>query len=302
VDIVYTLMIHNIVFDILILIVPKDIIEQIIFQYINDPYKYRINTPVLCTDFHYNKQLNIIYCGSTTSNKLIDYHTGKSHDSSKINISMFKCYFSRTIHKDFIRNIICFDNNDMIAYSHARGFSHHVLQYGTYLIHSQNNKIYEYKNVHVYNQHIYVCCGYDKYHIEVYDAKYVRYIVQSRDFNTMQNNNPSQMTIHDNTLYICEHKSESLYNIISHNIHTLDQIDYRTFNLDHKVMTIYKNMIYTYEPNKLHIYDIQTLNKLYTFSTRPFENHNDYYKYCIKISNGILMISNDREIQIYDLE
>lgn len=301
-------MIRNIVFDILVSIVPKDIIEQIIFQYINDPYKYRIDTHELFTEFHYNKQLNIIYCGSTISNKLIDYHTGKPHDSSKIDISEFGCNFPRTVHKDFIKNIICFDNDNIIAYSHARGFSCHVLQYYTYMLNSQHNIIREYNNSHVHNERMYVYCGYNKYRIEVYDAKYFNYIKQSSDgdflteYDTIQNMNPCQMTIHDNILYICKHKSGSSYNIISHDIHTLNQIDCHLFNLDHKIMTIYKNMIYTYSPNKLHVYDIQTLNKLYTLDVKPFKNHIDHYKYCIKISNGVLMISNDNEIQIYNLE
>jgi hypothetical protein len=111
---------YKITFDTLIIIVPKVIIEQLIFQYI-DSYKYTIKTPELFDDIHYNKYFGLIYCASEYEYKLINYNTGTMHDSSKISIRSLNEIFD-------IDNIITyFDIYDTIAISKTGRLTNHYL-------------------------------------------------------------------------------------------------------------------------------------------------------------------------------
>jgi len=254
---------------------------------------------------HYNKQLGIIYGSSRHSYKLIDYHAGEPHDSSKINIELFEYRFSRNVHTEFHKNILYFDNNIILIYSDTTGIVKYDLNKTLYTPKYQQNIVYGHNESYcgtIHNGHIYIQHGCEKYRIEVYELENLNYIKQSCEFN--QNAlNTIQMTIHDNTIHICEFKSEMLYNILSHDVTTLGLNDNRNFHLDktHVTMTMYNNMIYTYGQNKIHTYDIKTFNKVYTFDVEPFKNSKPHYTHHISISNDVLMLSNNKEIQIYDV-
>lgn len=293
---------HTIIFDTLISIIPKVIIEQLIFQYITNPFKYKIDTLIPFNNIHHNKQLGIIYCSSQNSYKLIDYQTGKPPNSSNINVKSFEHHFPNNLHKKLYMPIIYFDGNYILTKS--RGISQYVFNNDKYTRTHQQNMICGYNNLHVHNQRIYLQSGFSNvYRIEVYDLVQLNYIEQSQYFDIVRScQYTSQMSVHNDIIYICEHKSGNTYNILFHDIKTLERITYHAFELKHDTMTIYKNMIYTYSQNKVYVYDTKTFNKLYMFDVEPFKDPKPHHITHMSISNGVLMISNNNEVQIYHLE
>jgi hypothetical protein len=292
---------QKIIYDALIIFIPNDIIKQIILKYITHQYKYKIDIPELYHKFYYNKQLEIIYCASIYSYKLIDYNTSDSHDSSIINMASFK---SRFFNKHHTLNIIYFDNNILLT-SCSSEIHKYILNKQKYTRVKNVINAGTYPFVYVYDQCIYIdskCGTTNCYVLSKYNLADLVEIKKSKQFECERyhESNRTNMTMHNNIIYISEPTSTMTYNILSHNAMTLNKIDNRIFKCEiGHIATIYRDKIHTYGQNEVYVYNITTLNKLYSFEVNTFSKPIMYYN--VTVSNDLLIISSDQELMVFDI-
>jgi hypothetical protein len=278
---------------------PKDIIN-LIMNYVtilNNKYKYSINNPGYCDNICFNKELGIIYCSSQNFYKLIDYKNGTRHDSSLIDLRSFETQLVDRWWHTIGRKIIYFGNDTIICY---RNYNDEHSKFDKYTL---TNKKYEHVSdkfmrscvaAYVYEQQIYVYAhhGHDKYYILVYDWNFH---VINCSAKIIQENTNLQMSIHNDTIYIIESWYKNACYIHEHDIKTLYRYVTRIFiHGSYDNIIIYKDNIYVCEPNKIIVYDIILFEPLYTIDIK-FNPKNR-----ISISNGLTIVSNKKEIMVYD--
>lgn len=102
----------------IICISSKVMIDLKIVSYVMNLYKhiYSIDTHELYNIIHFDKRLNIMYCGCislSSTHILINHKTGKTHDSSLIIILTFKSVFEATSFTIYFNNriILTWHNN-----------------------------------------------------------------------------------------------------------------------------------------------------------------------------------------------
>lgn len=291
--------------DTVLTILPNNIVE-LIFNYVINIYKYKYSFTLqrdsaLFNIIFYNKQLKLIYCSSNNLHKIIDYKTGKHHDSSIIDLNTFESRFDNDI-----ENIICFENNHIISCS-----DNQITKYKLYnkkyrlvirITDDNTSFINVYKKyMFVSDRYMYVCENtyFDNYQIVSYDLEKFTRIKQSQLYSCYHR--IIQISVYENIIYISELRAEQMFNIYRHDADTLNIIDVREFKemYNKPIPTMYQDKIYSYVPNIITVYDITTLKELYSINTHPFEKYSQYH---ISISNGIIMISNETEIMLYEIK
>jgi hypothetical protein len=286
---------------------PSDVIKFIIYEYIKEySYKCSIDNDVMIDNVHYNKQLGIIYVSSKNKCKFINYHDNKLHDSSIIDVRNWKLDFETVKWL----NVIYFNYN-IIVLSHNNYFGKFIL----------NNKRYNYVNdiyIHIaesictYDTNIYVCTisphDSDSYYISIYDTHSLTITLHSIRFNKNVDTKLS-MSICDDIIYIVETNDTYLNKIYIHDRNTLNLIQTKCVIrpylqasprgiLDASVI-LYKDRLYSYKRNKIHIYDISSLSLIDIFNVKQFDS--EYHNHTMIVIDDVIMISNNEEIILYEI-
>jgi hypothetical protein len=279
---------------------PKVIIELIIIPYMNS-YKYSISEPF--KNMYFNTQLGIVFCASKRSCELLDYDTMKPHKSSLINMVLFESDSYWKLPYSYT-DVIYFDNDIIVIHSDYGFVARYRLCNHRFVIEQRYQVGHNYHNPCINNQRIYNLHHWDnKYSI---GTTYIDDLSITKDSQLFAYANKESIeqyytSIHKNTMYILEQHTSTLYNIYSHDAITLDRINNYIFRLESecKAITTHKDKIYIYDQNEVCIYDISTLNKIQSLHINSFKKYDNTYR--MAISNELLMLSNSREMMIYDL-
>jgi hypothetical protein len=312
----------KIIHDTLYNILPNDIINTLILRYVTNYYKYKytFDTDVAYYNVHFNKSLNVICCVGINSCKFINYHDGKIHNSSLIDINAFESQFiTLKLNEFYMDSIIHFDNDIILINAHPY-WRKYVLNDKKYVMDGRINLISKYLGSCVYNQYIYIykLCYASSYHIMICDMKDLRQIKLSNEYDFIcdYDSYPNvQMTIYENRMYALHQSSIEAFEIYIHDVNTLNKIEARKFEYKRLIhcMTIHKNELYTYNhnDNQIYVYDISTVHQIHKFErgdnegdlstkfeVRKFKSHNSKYK--MMVSDDILILTNGSEMMVYD--
>jgi hypothetical protein len=306
---------YNVLYKILYMM-PKSIIEHIIFKYAidtrryihkytisNDSYKRNPSYEGCYNNIRYNKQLGIMCCETGENYKLIDYKTGAEHDGSIINLKSFDYMFiDIDIDSVYISYVIYFDDDAIITYSFFDGMQRFILRDKVYMrvrIGSCN-----YDPTCVYNNSIY--CGYfedKKYHIRVYDLISLRTIKISNEYSCKSEyysrNKNRLMSIYNDIIYVYESDTTGNIDIHTYDVNTIERLNqyHHKCDVEWKYMILHENKLYKYAYGKICIYDATTFGHICSFPVNTHLKHNSR----ISISNNVLMISDDQYILFYDI-
>jgi hypothetical protein len=305
--------IHNsicvVVHNILSTIFPKAILDHIIIPYIIEQYKYKYSkyTSELYDNVHYNQQLNILFCASVHSYKLIDFSTGLA--SSLIDKKpLFATYNDNPCS---INNVIYFNDNILIMCDYNQILIKYIFHDGIWkrsghnyirqLVHSTWINSY---STYTYNNNIYVYAADNNTSIIiVHDMYELNRIQYSQEYIYYDDITYHNISVHDNTIYIYE-QATSTTHIHAHDIKTLNRTSSREFThgSTNTQILLHKDKIYKCENNIVYVYDLTTFELIHTFNVTNAraEMTNNYIKN-ISMSNDVMMLSNDREIIIYSL-
>jgi hypothetical protein len=284
---------------------PKDV-SELIYGYIINQYKYKYSLYhlELFDTMYFSKQLGFICYSSDNSHGIIDYYTGKQRKSSLIDIK-------NIIHSDDAE-IIC--NNNNIVTKYILSDDKYKLT-NTLNLNSNEDKHIELKindiSICVYNECIYVCHEIEHhdytYYITIYDLKSLRKIKNTSFCYYLENSyayikDKIQISIYDDIIYI--NKPRSIYSsyVYRHNINTLQIIDVRMLVCYNSflITKLHNDRVYNYVSDKIIVYSLVTLNKLYAINIRPFKIPNQ--DHCLSISNDMMMISNGTEMMFYKMK
>jgi hypothetical protein len=312
---------YQIVFDILynvLDIIPKDVIERIIFKYTVNSNKYVFKYSIPFHNIYNNvqceRQLGVICCQNNVSTKLIDYKTGCAYNESLICTKSFSSYFTD---ENATSKIIYFNNNTIIDQYNCSLFKHNYN-----LSISRCHVIKDDDLISIYDNHIYVVNnGYLSYGVYKYDMNFDE-LYKSIEYTFPHFRNYTHVSIYDDVLYVCEIKKNKLH-VSLHNIIDLRHIR----SVDHKLVyeddlldrTIYKNKLYElYQFNyNIIVYDLVTMVQIYTIDISPdvcqkakFEMSSLYRstmsttkEFTIKltIADDILLISDKENTLFYEI-
>jgi hypothetical protein len=273
-------------------IIPQDVLDHIIFPYIiyRPKHKYTIETNTLYHDIHFNKQLGILLCIGYDSYKLIDYHTGKQHDSSLIETISITPLSLR------YANIIYFDSNILLIYYDGRLFQY-VLHNKKYLLIRHEYMGDFFRTACVHNTNIYIL-NYrmpGDHQIHIYDFFTLNYIRKSTIFTNCYY--AQQISSHRDIAYVIESISGQCYNRNKYDLETLDCTSHKfTVNESCKNIKLNKNRIYVLNTQTITVYDAKTLDAIYTLIVQPLKNNYTY----LSVSNDIIILSNKNEIIVYE--
>jgi hypothetical protein len=107
------------------------------------------------------------------------------------------------------------------------------------------------------------------------------------------------------------------YHIHKHDLKSLKRIDHCDRNISLHTFGAFKDKIYCYTRcynmhnrdlsimdddkimDKIIVYDISTLTKLYTFNIESLKHI--YDNYVLSITNDVLVLASDKEMSIYDM-
>lgn len=284
---------------------PNDV-SELIYGYIINKYKYKysLHHLELVDTMYFSKQLGFIHYSSDNSHGMIDYYTGKQCKSSLTDIK-------NIIYSDDAE-IICNNNNIITKYILSEDKYKLI---STLNLNSNGDNHVELKindiSICVYNECMYVCYEIVNhnymYHITIYDLKSLQKIKNTSFCYYCENSyafikDKIQISIYDDIIYV--NKPRSIYSsyVYRHDINTLHIIDVRMlvcYN-SFSVTKLHNDKVYNYVSDKIIVYSLVTLNKLYAINVRPFKisNPNHY----LSISNDIMMISNGMEMMFYKMD
>jgi hypothetical protein len=279
-------------------VIPKDVIETIIFKYaINSNkyiFKYSIPFHTIYNNVHCDKQLGIICCQNDVSTTLIDYNTGHAYNESLINTKTFTTHFTS---EHITNKIIYFNNNIIIDQYNDILFKHNYKLSISRCHYNKNDSL-----VSTYDNHIYVVNnGYVSYSIYKCNTDFDE-VCKSINYTFPHMYYLTQMSIYDDMLYICEINKNKLH-VSLHNITNLHHIR----NIDHELVDnddlldriVYKNKLYELYQfnNNILVYDLITMIHIYTIDIGP--------EVCwgakLLIADDILMISDKENTLFYDI-
>lgn len=282
--------------------IPEDIVEFIIFEYVVNSnkyiYKYTVSHGTL-HNAHFNKQLGIICCKSDVDYKFIDYKTGYDHDGSLINVKQFN--------DEHASSEIIYFNNKMIIHQN-QCLSNCILQDQTY-VSNQSEWDFLYCNS--------LFCIQDK-HIFVIEINSNEYNIHKLDFNFdtinkslrhLWDKHELYVSAHDDILYIWQiDRDGTNISVHTHDVNTLKLLnvndykrEYETYFLDRKV---YQNKLYEYvhhhhDKNEIKIYDLMTMEQIHSFDIddRYLSSNTK-----LSIDDDILIISDTKRTLFYDIK
>jgi hypothetical protein len=278
-------------------IIPKAIIDTIILKYYIGPNLYDEKYTKFhydhFTQIHYNPFLDIICCKCYRSNKfkLLDYWTGTTHDESKIDIKQFNTCINGSF------DIIYFNNNIMLSRSNHTTIHRYILKDTKYEL-THINKHMHYNDICVYNNCIYIVISHDnKYCIRVYDVNDLRKLTESYHFEygNILYDGQLHMSVHDDIIYIYEDHFD-YNNIYFHNIINLNRFHQHKNIRKYSDAQLYQDKLYYHESNEICIYDMISLERVYTFNP-----HSNEIKH-ILLSNNVIMLSGDHIFILYDIK
>lgn len=294
---------YIIIYD-LLRIVPKDIIN-IIAQYAIKYSKYTCNTPSIYKTMHYNEQLGIIYCASDYSYKLINYNDGRvltnRSNATHIDIKSFDSKFTYvdTQGSARVKNIIHFNNDRILIDDNPHSYMY--IPIGTQYVLNKIRFMQDLQASCTYNQKLYMCyhlC--DSARISEYELMGFDYKNQTDSFEFNEKHD-IQISANDDFVYVMQSISKTKHDVCTYDTHTLHRLDYhnvfKTSASD--IVKIYKDRIFSYRDDRIHIYDILTMDEIESFNVQSFASNNTVHS--MIISNDLLMLSNDEQIMFYDV-
>lgn len=290
------------VFDILynvLEIIPKDVIEQIIFKYaVNSNkyiFKYLIPFNTIYDNVRYNKQLSIICCQNDVTIKLIDYKTGCIYEGLLIDTEMYVTYFTNkhvTSEIIYINNILIVRCNEILyKYNYNLDLSRcHYIQINSL--------------VAIYDEHIYIVTeGYMSYSVCKCDMNFNKLYKSVEYIFPFFSKYTQYITIYDDMLYICAINENKLH-VTTHNttdLRRIHDINHELINKDDLLdRTLYKNKLYELYQfnNNIIVYDLITMTHIYTININP-EVRRDAK---LTIADDILMISDKENTLFYEIQ
>jgi hypothetical protein len=270
---------------------PQVLIDQIIIPYVQEYYKYKYDfkTHILYHTIHFNKELGVIDLVSNHNNTLINYR-----DANKM--------IWWPDHRP-VNNVIYFGGNILLEYHDYGIITKYIRDKPLYRYNKRANIYGMYNTSCVHNNILYVHSTYDdKYRIDAHDINEFngarKHSQEYKSFSSMYS-----LSISNNYIYICEYTTQQTYNIRIHDINTLELISEKQFENGLKfikAVTIYKNNLYCYKDETLYIYDLSTLKLINSFCIEF--NDMQLTNYSISISNDVMMVSNTKQIIIYDIK
>lgn len=297
-----TSFIYTLISDVFFDIFPNTVIDYIIIPYIIEQYKYkyRIDTTEQYYNIQFNQQLNMLYCSSGQSYKLLDFSVGLTSSliDTKSFDDMIMVFYFNSYDDDpyFVANIIYLFDDILIIYEHGLLIKY-IFCDRIYIYNEQlyiNNCTY---TVCTYKNRIYIYSFDDNTsHITAYDVKDLNRIQQSDEYICNDDDTDRNISIYNDIIYVHEQLTNTTYNIHTHDITTLDRTSTRSFtrkSVGNNII-IYKDKIYDSADKTIYMYDLFSHELIHSFDikiTYPIEH--------ISISNNVMMISNNHENVIY---
>lgn len=268
-------------------ILPKDIINFVIIEYVIEKYEYMrtIKNDIQFTNVHYNKQMKILFCASISGlhYKIIDCHDLNSAPCNK---------FLNT----HLTNIIYYNNKIMLTH-----ITNHINKYdfinNQYVYSDYSCQIRAYQDSYVHNNYLYVLreSRYYTYKIIIYDIDNLTIIRQSEEY-AYDGQSRLQMTINLNKIYVYELVSGIIY---IHDRNTLRLTKQSRYKSNYETV-LYKDKIYRIECDVIYIYDIETLELTYVLISKSFINRELYVR--MTINDDVIMLSNEQETIFYEIK
>jgi hypothetical protein len=145
---------YQVIYNTLSDIIPKDVIDIIIFKYAiySHKHKYSIDTNMLYYNIYFNKQLGIIYCGTQQYHKLLDYKTGTIIDTSLIGTVPL---IILTLEHIRIHEMIYFDSDTIIT-SDGKTLIKYIKNTVGYVDSKFVFLPRKYRSVYIHNNHMYI--------------------------------------------------------------------------------------------------------------------------------------------------
>jgi hypothetical protein len=297
---------------------PKDV-SELIYSYVMHQYKYMfsISCSKLFDKIYFNEQLELICYYSGTSYGIIDSRVGNQYISLLFDVKNISPSNDMNCVSRYYKNQ---DNSSSID---IKNIMYSIIHYdNTCIVYRDNNYIIKYiicnhkyvlagrlkikivdAYICIYNQYVYIFEDHGAmYNITIYDLENLDKVIH-RSFSISSIDEDDrityQMSIHNNIIYIIKPRSVYSFWIYSHDANTLGEINTRILvcNSSSLITKLYGDKIYNYVPNKIIVYSIKTLRKLYTSELQPFKKSNSNNR--LSISNGVMMVSNDTEMMFY---
>lgn len=286
---------YDVLYESLSNIIPKTIIESLIFKYVIDSNSYKYLYTISCIGFyknvHFNKHLKIISCESRDLFKFIDYDIGKEYSKSDFDTQFFRSHQNNTI---------LYFNDDTIFMSELKYVSKYVYSENKYI--KQFSYSHDNQQVCIYNDFVYIMiCGYGRYCFEVYDTNRLE---TKKSFTYQHNTNSLYMSIYNDMIYIYEYDSytEESISIRTHDINDFRIIStYFAAKKHNKCQEarLYKNKLYQYALGQIFIYDVVSFEQIHSFKV----NINDVNTIVeISISDDIILLSDGLRIILYEIK
>jgi hypothetical protein len=294
---------HDVLYDALYQIFPTVIIDKLIFKYIVNYNRYVYKCSILCnewiTNCHFNKPLNILCYNTNYKPNIIDIHTGQTHDNSLIDVKSFD---SCAINKNDlgIDDVIHFNDNTLIVRQLDK--IHRYILNDTKYVQTNYISLDRIHNVHwiIYNNYLYaVVMNANNYYIITYDSVNFNVVRKSNNFGGK--GDVVQITMFNNVLYIYTTLMfDDVCHIYAHNIDNFYRFHQHSTPDKYLNSKLYNNKLYQYDHTSanLYVYDIITMDIIYSFSIQT--TYQSYYY--LSISNDILVLSNDKEMILYDIK
>lgn len=291
---------YDALYEVLYQIFPRAIIDTLIFGYTIKSNTYKYLYTVLCNDelfdnVHFNKQLGIICVKSSKSYKLIDYKTGMDHDDSLIDTKMLNLTFCSK--SDYTTRQIIHFGDDIIVFRYfERMYRHSLIDKNYKQIHSHH--LHCVSKIIVHNNYVYALVYYpNRYWIGQYDALYFTEIRSSSVY--CYTGYDLDISIHNDTIYICESNKIININIYIHDINNFERHDVR-HDVPHALfenVILHKNRLYQYVKNKICVYDILTLQSTLEICVGYSDD-----KYKLYVNDDVLMLSNKHHMIFYEIK
>jgi hypothetical protein len=295
---------YNIVFQTLIPIIPKSIINHIIFEYTIEKYEYKSTRcyNAMCWNIHFNKQLGLLhYICDNDDYELVNYCDNTLYNSVLIDTKLLHSDLTQEVH-DFWpnngNNIIYFQNDIILTY-----FYHHIYKYAlnnsryNFVCRTSMTYINSCNSIVVQNNYIYVVDkAINSYRIIVYDLQTLKQIAKSGECEISRKLTELCISIYSNMIYIYNISSSQLY---THDIITLFRLKTDKFINKCNVIRPYKDKLYCYEEQRIDIYDITTLEYLHSFNINIKPKTTRYQT--MIINDNVMLIQNDDEVLLYNI-
>jgi hypothetical protein len=265
-------------------ILPKVIIEYIIFSYlvVSNKYTYLYTVPyqnnlLRC---YMNKQLGLLCCESPIAFTFLDISTGATHDGSIID-----CTTCNPNEK------MLYFNNDIIIMKN-RNVSKLAFNNTRYeLVQSVENMSYCY-NECVNNNNLYMMCGNNNdLYIYAYDLTNLKQVTRWSYTNNLCKRN-IQISVHENILYVYESKTQIYIHDINDNMNLINTKQIKCAYIS----CIHKNKLYSYTNGVIKVYDILLSRQICEITIEQI-NQESYYD--LIVSDNIIALCGEQHIIFY---